>query len=73
MSLQQAQDPCDYDASTEEDEGDETNLSSSVVPQYITVSMSVENVVSYLKEKGIPGTYCDAFKGRYKRNFFCKI
>jgi hypothetical protein len=42
---------------------EETQLSNSVMPEFITDFMSVENVTNYLKENGIPQHYCDVFRG----------
>ena len=35
----------------------------NVVPQFIMNEMSVEHVMSYLRDQNIPEQYCEAFKG----------
>lgn len=65
--IQQAQDMHLYDVSTDDEDYDtslgETQLSSSVIPQCVTSAMSVDNVVAYLRGKGIPDQFCEIFKG----------
>jgi hypothetical protein len=70
-SYQQAQDPDLYKVydSEEETNVDETQLSPSVIPDYVTEAMSVDNIFAFLKGKGIPEQYCSVFKGSFLCGF----